>query len=128
MQERRKEPRKNLMAYTQVFDLYGGYLIGYLGDLTLKGAMVISEKPVEENLTLTLAIELPDLPDTNTTRMSLSARVVWSQQDLSPEYYNIGFEFNQVTTEQKKVIQAIIDNFEFRRDLPNYPIKPSPAK
>ena len=24
MQERRKETRKNLMAYTQVFDLYGG--------------------------------------------------------------------------------------------------------
>ena len=36
MQERRKVQRKNLMAYTQVFDLYGGYLLGYLGDLHLQ--------------------------------------------------------------------------------------------
>ncbi len=128
MQERRKEPRKNLMAYTQVYDLYGGYLIGYLGDLTLKGAMVISDKTMDENVGLTLAIELPDLPDIDVTRLALAARVVWCQQDLSPEYFNVGFEFNNATTEQKMVIQAIIDNYEFRRDLPNYPIKPSPAK
>lgn len=128
MQERRKEPRKNLMAYTQVFDLYGGYLIGYLGDLTLTGAMVISDKTMEENIVLTIAIELPDLPDVDVARLALVARVVWYQQDLSPEYFNVGFEFNNVTPEQKMVIQAIIDNYEFRRDIPNYPIKPSPAK
>jgi hypothetical protein len=44
MQERRKFQRKNLIAYTQVFDLYGGYLIGYLGDLHLYGAMVIGDR------------------------------------------------------------------------------------
>jgi hypothetical protein len=37
MQERRKEQRKNLMAYTQVFNLNGGHLLGYLGDLNLMG-------------------------------------------------------------------------------------------
>ena len=128
MQERRKEPRKNLMAYTQVFDLYDGYLIGHLGDLTLIGAMVISEKTMEENTELTLAIELPDLPNIKVARLALAARAVWCQQDLSPEYFNIGFEFNNATPEQKKVIQAIIDNYEFRHDLPSYPIKPSPEK
>ncbi|HRQ22592.1 MAG TPA: hypothetical protein PLF42_04100 [Anaerolineales bacterium] len=46
MRERRKQERKSLIAYTQVFDLYGGYLLGYLGDLTLLGAMVICEKPL----------------------------------------------------------------------------------
>ncbi|MCE9644515.1 MAG: PilZ domain-containing protein [Chloroflexi bacterium] len=128
MQERRKEPRKNLMAYTQVFDLYGGYQIGTLGDLTLKGAMVISEHTLEKNAELTLAIELPDLPDIQVTRITIPARVVWSQQDISPEYFNIGFEFNNPKPDQLKAIQAIIDNYEFRRDSPNYPIKPSPSK
>lgn len=128
MQDRRKEPRKNLMAYTQVFDLYGGYLIGNLGDLTLKGAMVISELTMEENTELTLAIELPELPDINDSRMTISARVAWCQQDLSPEYFDLGFEFNNPTPEQKKVVQAIIDNYEFRRDPPNYRINPPPTK
>ena len=116
------------MAYTQVFDLYGGYLIGHLGDLTLKGAMVISERTMEENTELTVAIELPDLPDIKVARLTMAARVVWCQQDLSPEYFNIGFEFNHANSEQKKIVQAIIDKYEFRRDLPNYPIKPSPTK
>jgi hypothetical protein len=37
------------MAYTQVFDLYGGFLLGYLGDLHLQGAMVIGNSSRELN-------------------------------------------------------------------------------
>jgi hypothetical protein len=119
MQERRKVQRKNLMAYTQVFDLHGGYLLGYLGDLHLNGAMVIGNKMITENTALTLAIELPDLPNINTPRITIPARVVWYQQDISPEYFNVGFEFKEVTPEQKNVIEAIMKNYEFRRDIPN---------
>ena len=129
MQERRKAQRKNLMAYTQVFDLYGGYLLGYLGDLHLNGAMVIGNKLITENTELTLAIELPDdLPNINIPRIAIPARVVWYQQDISPEFFNVGFELKEVTPEQKIVIEAIIENYEFRRDLPNYPLKPSAGK
>jgi hypothetical protein len=124
MQERRKVQRKNLMAYTQVFDLYGGYLLGYLGDLNLNGAMVIGERLMTENTELTLAIELPTLPNIDTTRITVPARVVWSQQDISPEFFNIGFEFKEVTSEQALVIEAIMENYEFRRTPPNYLIKP----
>jgi len=124
MQERRKAQRKNLMAYTQVFDLYGGYLLGYLGDLHLNGAMVIGNKLMAENSELTLAIELPELPNINTSRITIPARVVWYQQDISPEFFNVGFEFREVTPEQKLMIEAIMENYEFRRDMPNYPPKP----
>jgi hypothetical protein len=127
MRERRRETRKNLMAYTQVFDLYGVYLIGYLGDLTQQGAMVIGQKEMKENTELTLAIELPELPDITASRITLPARVVWSQEDISPEYFNVGFEFRDVTQDQRNVIQAIIDNYEFRRGTPDYPSKPSPT-
>lgn len=125
MQERRKEQRKTLMAYTQVFDLYGGHLLGYLGDLTLLGTMVIGEKSMDENTELTLAIELPELPRITAMRMTLPVRVVWCQQDLSPQYFNVGFEFKEVTADQKKIIQAIIEQYEFRRDTPNYTSKPT---
>jgi hypothetical protein len=124
MQERRKAQRKNLMAYTQVFDLYGGYLLGYLGDLHLNGAMVIGNKVMAENSELTLAIELPELPNISTSRITIPARVVWYQQDISPEFFNVGFEFREVTPEQKLMIEAIMENYEFRRDMPNYPPKP----
>ena len=128
MQERRKEQRKNLMAYTQVFNLNGGHLLGYLGDLNLHGAMVISEKSMVENTEIILAIELPELPNISASRITMPARVVWCQQDISPEYFNVGFEFKEVTDQQKTVIEAIIANYEFRRDTPNYTIKPSAGK
>ena len=113
------------MAYTQVFDLYSGHQLGYLGDLTLQGAMVIGDKAMQENTELTLAIELPELPEVSAMRITLPVRVAWCQQDLSPEYFNVGFEFKEVSADQKKLIQAIIDRYEFRRDTPNYNIRPS---
>jgi hypothetical protein len=127
MKERRKQERKNLVAYTQVFDLYGGNLIGYLGDLTVSGAMVISEKPLKPETEITLAIELPELPGIKSVRMSLAARVAWCQQDLSPQFFNVGFEFKEVTPQQKSTIESIIQNYEFRRDVPKYPTRgPAP--
>jgi len=128
MKERRKQERKTLVAYTQVFDLYGGNLLGYLGDLTASGAMIISEKPLKPNTEISLAIELPELPDIRAVRMSLTARVAWCQQDLSPQYFNIGFEFKEVTEDQKALIESIIRNYEFRRDVPNYPARGAPPK
>jgi len=128
MQERRREPRKNLMAYTQVFDLYGGYLLGYLGDLHLNGAMVIGNNLITENTEITLAIELPELPNIDMTRITIPAHVVWYQQDISPEFFNVGFEFKEVTPQQKIVIEAIMKNYEFRRDMPNYPPKPPASR
>jgi len=124
MKERRKEERKSLVAYTQVFDLYGGFLIGYLGDLNLHGAMVIGDKHMTENTEITISIELPDLPNIQTIRMTIPVRVVWCQQDISPQYFNIGFEFKEIGPGQKTLIEAVIKNYEFRRDMPKYPPKP----
>lgn len=124
MKERRKSERKSLVAYTQVFDLYAGDLLGYLGDLTVQGIMVISEKPMQKDIEITLAIELPELPNIKAHRMTLPARVAWCEQDISPEFYNVGFEFKEVKEEQQSMIESIIQNYEFRRDVPPaYPIR-----
>lgn len=124
MQERRKQPRKNLMSYSQVYDLYEGRLIGYLGDLNLLGAMVIGEQELKIETKFTISIQLPELPNTDATRLALPVRVAWCQQDLSPEFFNIGLEFTLVTDEQKKIIEAVMENYEFRRESPNYPPRP----
>ena len=74
-------------------------------------------------------IELPDdLPNVSVPRITIPARVVWHQQDISPEFFNVGFEFKEVTDEQKTVIEAIMKNYEFRRDMPSYPPKPPSGK
>jgi len=125
MQERRRLPRKDLRSYSQVFDLYRGKLIGYLSDLNLIGAMIIADEQIKVNDKLTISIQLPELPMINATRIALPVRVAWCHQDLSPEYFNIGMEFEIVTDEQKKIIEAVVENYEFRRYSPNYPPHPT---
>ncbi len=124
MDERRKQPRKDLMSYSQVFDLYGGKLIGYLGDLNLLGAMVIGNEAMEVDTKLTISILLPELPKIKATRIALPVRVAYCHKDISPEYFNIGLEFKLVTDNQKMVIEAVVKNYEFRRQPPDYPPHP----
>ena len=126
MQDRRKLPRKDLMSYSQVLDLAQGKLIGYLGDLNLIGAMVIGDEALKVEEKLTISIQLPELPKISETRLALPVRVVWCHQDISPEYFNIGVEFEAVTSEQKYIIEAVLENYEFRRQPPSYP--PHPAE
>ena len=124
MQERRKQPRKDLMSYSQVFEVDHGKLIGYLGDITLLGAMVIGDEPLAVGTEMNISILLPELPDITVTRMALPVRVVYCQKDISPEYLNMGLEFTLVTDTQKKIIESIVENYEFRRQTPKYPPRP----
>jgi PilZ domain len=125
MQDRRKQLRKDLMSYSQVYDLHSGKLIGYLGDINQFGAMVITDDPINENLNLMISIELPELPKINDPSMSISVRVAWCHQDISPDYYNVGLEFDGISEKHRAIIQAVIENYEFRRQSPNYPTHPN---
>lgn len=125
MQDRRKEPRKDLMSYSQVYDLHDGKLIGYLGDINQLGAMVISDHQMADNVHLMISIELPELPMIHETSMTASTRIAWCHQDISPDYFNVGLEFSSTSEKQKNIIQAVIDNYEFRRQSPNYPMHPN---
>ena len=124
MHDRRRQPRTDLMSYSQVYDLSDGRLIGYLGDINLLGAMVISDHKLKENKDLSISIELPELPRFHDSSITLSVRVAYCHQDVSPDYYNLGLEFNTTTDKQRNIIQDIIDNYEFRRQAPNYPLHP----
>jgi len=125
MQDRRKQPRKDLMSYSQVHDLHSGKLIGYLGDLNQYGAMVITNDKVADNSSLMISVELPELPDIDDASMNISARVAWCHQDISPDYFNVGLEFSSISEKQMNIILAVIENYEFRRQPPNYPTHPN---
>ncbi|HEY5729802.1 MAG TPA: PilZ domain-containing protein [Anaerolineales bacterium] len=125
MEERRKQPRKDLMSYSQVFDMHEGYLVGYLGDLNALGAMVISDVELKAEKGLTIQIQLPELENFSDETITVPVRVAWCKQDISPDYYNIGLEFKKLTGKQQQIIDAVIENYEFRRENPSYPAHPN---
>jgi len=120
MNDQRKLPRKNLMAFTSVYGLHPKILFGYVDDLNLLGVKVVGEKPVEINKQLIIGIEFPqDAHETTTPRIVTSARVVWCQPEKDTHHFEIGFEFIELTPEHVKIIDAILRKYEFRRKAPN---------
>src|SRR5512136_849760 len=104
MKEQRKEERKRLIAFTPVFDQKKGRVMGYLADLTLKGAMVVGEELVEVGQELTLGIEFPETSVTPPTRVVLNARIAWCRKEEQGQYYNSGVRFLRLTSQDKGVI------------------------
>lgn len=118
MSERRKETRKKLMAFTPVYDLEKKKLLGYLGDLTLQGAMVIGAKSLEVDKQMILDIEFQDeLPGIKSKHMTIPARVARCNRDESPNSFKIGFEFKNIETEHKQIIQALLERYHFRHKM-----------
>lgn len=121
MDERRKLERKYLIVYSRVFERNLGRMLGYLGDLSLSGAMIISEQAQTVNSVMPLRFDLPDLNLFSANQLDISARVAHCEPDINPAFYNIGFEFLEVAPEQKEIIEKMMEAYEFRRELPNYP-------
>ena len=86
--------------------------------------MVIGNKAKVKNTEITIAIELPDLINFNIKRLIIPARVAWNEQDISTEFFAIGFKFKEVTTAQTRVIEMIIKDHEFHHKAPGSLIKP----
>ena len=115
MDNRRRERRRKLMAFTPVYDLHPRMLLGYLGDLTMKGALVIGTSLTTIGRETELEIDLPsDIPDIPTIPVKLPARIAWCRQDESPQYYNIGVEFTNLSPENAILFEQILERYHFR--------------
>ncbi len=117
MGDRRREDRKVVMAFTLVYE--NGKLLGYLRDLTLRGAQVNGEKTMEIDTQTTLSIDLPgDLPGISVPRLHIPARVVRCQKEEGGgTSYEIGFEFKELQQEQIRIIDSILERYHFRHKL-----------
>jgi len=120
MKDKRKAARKKLMAFTPVYDANHKILLGYIKNLSVGGLMMIAEKAVETHEDRLLNIEFPDadLPDLISPPIVISAHAVWCKRDEDQPYYDIGFEFTEVTPEHAAVFKAIMARYQFRQDMP----------
>jgi hypothetical protein len=96
MQERRKYPRKDLLLFANVYDSKSGKIIGTLLNITLEGAMVLSENRVEKN------------------ELVFTANSRWCGPDINPEFFDVGYQFANVSDEDSQIIQAIIEKYGFK--------------
>ena len=119
MSRLRMERRRKLMTFTPVHDVHTNTLLGYLGDLTLKGALMVSEMPVEIGQTLTMTIEFHETPETSPVmHMIVSARVAWCRLEDRHTYYNVGMEFLNLTAQNRQLVEKVLEKYEVSHKTP----------
>jgi hypothetical protein len=114
MSEQRREERRKLITFTAVHDFRKSTLLGYLGDLTLHGAMLVGSRPMEVDRGLILEISFPETPESPAIRLSLRARVVWCRHEEQADYYDTGVEFLELTDQERSVITAVLKRYQFQ--------------
>ncbi len=118
MDEHRKSERKKLLTFTPVYNSFKTSLLGYLGDLSMQGAMLIGEKPMEVNEQITLVIDFPQTLEFPARQVRIPARVAWCRREEKTQYYNTGFEFQKVNPMYKPFMEAILERYQFHSGTP----------
>jgi len=113
MLERRKYPRKDLLLFANVYDSKSGRIIGTLLNITLEGAMVLTESKIDQNNEMELHIKLPE-NFVKKNELVFTANSRWCAPDINPEYFDVGYQFANVSEEDRKIIQAIIEKYGFK--------------
>ncbi len=113
MQERRKYPRKDLLLFANVYDSKSGKIVGTLLNITLEGAMVLSENRIDANNTMELHIKLPE-NFVEKNELVFVANTRWCGPDINPEFFDVGYQFANVSEEDGQIIQTIIEKYGFK--------------
>jgi hypothetical protein len=118
MSNRRKETRRRFTAFTPVYDLHPRVLLGYLGDLSLLGALVIGTNLTTIKKETELEIQFPgEILDLPVLPVKIPARIAWCRPDENPQYFNIGVEFTEMTPEHEELFQQILVRYHFQHAL-----------
>ncbi len=110
VENRRKLQRRHLIYYLRVFDIDSHELVGHIMDITVEGALLISECPIHTNRTFRLKMILPD--EINRSKeIQYTAKSVWCKKDQNPDFYNTGFQFQIINPADENRISRLIDLF-----------------
>lgn len=114
MEERRKARRRDIMFYSRVNDGITGRQVGNLLNITIGGAMVLCDKPVDPQSVMELHIELPEgiAPK---SELVITATSIWHQPDINPEFLDVGFQFQNVSPNDEEIIDSFVNEYGFRQ-------------
>ena len=104
--------RKNLVYYLKITDMETNQTMGYAVNISNHGFMLIINKPIQTESLFQLKMLLPqEIQGSNSFEFSAMSR--WCQKDENPDFYNIGFQFADISAEGVQLINWLIDKYCF---------------
>jgi len=113
---KRVQKRRDLYFYLKVI-AQDGKILGRAVDITTGGMLVITEQPLEQNVTHNVT-----LASTNglfgiwTKDIAVEFNVCWSKPDVNPSLFANGVKFRNMSAENVTVVQKIMRNIGFREE------------
>lgn len=117
MQNRRKTKRRYLLYFVRVINADTRQQIGNLVDITPQGAMIVGQEPIPEGQSIRLRLELTS-EVADKPFLEFPTRSKWCHPDFEPSLHITGFEILELTLEDTRIIQKIIETFGFRDNQP----------
>jgi len=127
MQERRRFKRDVLALYLPIFNVDNGHILGYLGDISDNGLLLIGEEAIELRQILNLSIKLESAQqdihhdDGSVIHIECRAESRWSARP-DKDLYSTGFMFKHIAPEALSGIHLMLNkltNYQFVETLFN---------
>ena len=99
-------------CFLQVFNRHTDKPIGYLGNISSDGLMLVSRLPMMVNADFELRLKIPG-PEGDVHAIDFTATCLWSREDINPQHYDSGFTLLQAPDEYGQLIAALLQYFSF---------------
>ncbi len=110
--ERRIE-RHQLPYFLRVFNSVTDKPIGFLGNVSADGLMLISQLPMMIGADFDLRLKIP-ASDGCMQVIDLRASCLWCHEDATPHHYDAGFSLQQAPPEYAQLVSALQQYFSFQ--------------
>ncbi len=109
MEEKRKSARKYLYSYSQVLESDSNRVAGRLVNITPEGMMLMSDRPFKKETRMRFTMVLPHgINITNDSSIELQGSCRWCKESYNPDYYDAGFEFDEIPEKSANTIEYLM--------------------
>jgi hypothetical protein len=112
MYKERRIARHQLSYCLEVFNGANGKPIGFLGNVSERGLMVISHLPLMVGVEFDLRLKLP-AGDGSQQNFLLKAICLWCHEDVTPQHFDAGFSLQWAPPEYGQLVNALQEYFSF---------------
>ncbi|MHC8307052.1 PilZ domain-containing protein [Pseudomonas sp. PB3P13] len=109
----RRIERHQLPYFLKVFNSVTGKPIGFLGNVSEDGLMLISQLPMMIGADFDLRLLIP-MADGCEQVIDLKACCLWCHEDATPQHYDAGFSLLRAPPEYGDLVEALKVYFSFQ--------------